>query len=366
MMHKTILYTITGLGMGGAENQVIALADKFAEKGYSVHIAYITEPQIISPSNPLVKVHSLEGRKGIIGIIKAYWNLKKLIHKIQPNVVHSHMFHANILSRLARIFTHIPRLISTAHSNNEGGAIRMFLYRITDHLCDTFTNVSDNAAKSLENKGAAKSSRIITVLNGINCQKFQFQPKAKIKLRTDNQDKMLFLAVGRFVPAKDYPNLLHAFSILCEKKPDVELWIVGSGLLQNEIEKLIIQLRLSNNVKLLGIRKDIPALMSAADYFVLSSAWEGFGLVVAEAMACKTFVIATDCGGVKEVMNEHGILVQPKNSKLLAAAMEDAINLPKEEKICNNNKALTHVQLNLDLDNIVNQWIKVYTLKVKG
>src|SRR5690606_23776011 len=98
---------------------------------------------------------------------------------------------------------------------------------------------------------------------------------------------------------------------------------------------------------------DVPRLMSAADVFVLSSAWEGFGLVAAEAMACERVVVATDCGGVREVVGEAGYLVPTRNSQALAAALTNAISLSIAEKSRLGRRARQRVEAHYSLDQAI-------------
>ncbi|MGB9038049.1 MAG: glycosyltransferase, partial [Acinetobacter calcoaceticus] len=101
--------------------------------------------------------------------------------------------------------------------------------------------------------------------------------------------------------------------------------------------------------------------LNMADTFVLSSAWEGFGLVIAEAMATEKVVISTDCGGVKEVLGDERFLVLPKNSELLAQKMFDSINLDTQERI---NIGIANRKRILDkysLGAMVAKWLKIYT-----
>ncbi|MFX5700993.1 glycosyltransferase, partial [Acinetobacter baumannii] len=88
---------------------------------------------------------------------------KTVIEQFKPDVVHAHMVHANIFARLARKYVSFPRLICTAHSNNEGGRLRMLAYRLTHGLADMTTNVSRQACESFENFGAVPKSDIFTV-----------------------------------------------------------------------------------------------------------------------------------------------------------------------------------------------------------
>lgn len=357
-----ILLVVTGLGMGGAENQVINLAEALAIKGHKVTLAYLLEPALVLPRSGQVQVVWLGGAKSILGMAKALVRLSKLVTRSEPDVVHSHMFHANILSRLAGMVGKIRRLVCTAHSNVEGGALRMLLYRLTDSLADEFTNVSQAAVESFVRLKAAPAGRMLVTHNGIDTQRFSFNSVARQQLRDELgiQDNRVFIAIGRFHEAKDYPNLLNAFSIFNRRQSDSHLLIVGEGELRPEIKQQIKVLGLQSRVSLLGIRKDVPELLSAADVFVLSSAWEGFGLVVAEAMATERIVIATNSGGVKEVLGNNGFLVAPRDSIMLAESMRKAIMLSESEAREYGKKSRQYILENFGLDRVVERWLEIY------
>jgi len=360
-----ILYVITGLGGGGAEKVVAGLADEMSKLGHQVKIAYLKGQVIVYPENSEIELINL-GLESVKNSKVAYKNYKQLLKEFQPNVVHAHMVHANIFARISRIFCPIPKLLCTAHSNNEGGKGRMLAYRLTHHLSDLTTNVSLSASKNFEALGAVPKHGITTVYNGINLARFHKSERSDQEMRVSlglSDNDLMFLAVGRLHEAKDYPNLFHAIEILLKQDDEhknIHLFVVGDGDLKPELEKLLIDKKMNNQVHLLGRRNDVPQLMSAANLFVLSSSFEGFGLVVAEAMACNTFVVGTDCGGVKEVMGDMGILVPPRNSLDLAEALMRAINLPADEVIQNNMKAIEHVNKNFDLQIIVEKWLELY------
>ena len=364
-----ILYFITGLGGGGAEKVVIDLADRMSNLGHKVKIAYLKKPIIVSPNNQNIELIYI-GLEAIYDIFSAYKNYKKLIEDFQPDVVHAHMVHANIFARIARKFTPIPKLICTAHSNNEGGRLRMLAYKLTHHQADLTTNVSIAASESFELLGAVPKGGIRTIYNGIDLDKFKFNPQAYELIRSNLNicsDAKLFLAVGRFHKAKDYLNLIKAFYLLIEKQGTFihrpVLIIAGDGEERAEIEAAIAGYELSEDVKLLGRRDDVADLMSAADFFVLSSAYEGFGLVVAEAMACETFVVATDCGGSAEILGETGILVPIQNSEALAKGLEQAISLTGDQIRKNGKLARERVEKLFSLEASVNKWLALYEAK---
>jgi glycosyltransferase involved in cell wall biosynthesis len=124
--------------------------------------------------------------------------------------------------------------------------------------------------------------------------------------------------------------------------------------------ELSSSLEISDRVFFLGARNDIPALMSASDVFVLSSAWEGFGLVVAEAMACKRIVVATGCGGVKEVVGDAGYLVPPGDCDALARSMLQALELSCEKRGEIGENARQRVISKFSLDAAAGRYMALY------
>lgn len=361
-----ILLCITGLGMGGAEKVVTSLADALAAKGHEVCIAFMTGAAVLLPTNASIQVVSL-GVVSKIDVVSAVFNLRRLILNFQPDVVHSHMIHANIFARLVRLVTPITRLISTAHNSNEGGKLRMLAYRLTDALADMSTNVSEEAVAAFVKAKAVRPGRMVAVHNGIAADAFAFNAAARARIRQEllvHDNCRLVLAVGRLHEAKDYPNLFHALTHLPVNCPTYQMCIVGDGPLRGNLEALAVQLGVADRVRFLGVRRDVPDLMSAADVFVLPSAWEGFGLVVAEAMACERVVVATDCGGVREVVAESGYLVKPKDSHGLARALETALQLSAIESAALGRAARQRVIERYSLDSAVEKWLQIYEGKV--
>lgn len=353
-----VLYVITGLGLGGAEKVVADLADQMVLRGHEVKIAYLKGDAIVKPKSQNVELIYL-GLESSAKLFPVAYKYRNLIKSYQPDVVHAHMIHANIFARLCRVFSKVPKLICTAHNSNEGGKVRMLAYRMTNFLSNLNTNVSNEATKALIDKKAFKIDEVITVYNGIDLAKFS-NKYSKGYIHSSNYN---FLSVGRFNEQKDYPNLLKAISIVVQNNQNVHFNIAGDGDLREEIERLIIQLDIQKYVTLLGRRNDIPELMSKADCFILPSKYEGFGLVVAEAMACGIFVIGTDCGGVKEVMGNCGILVQPGNSEVLADVIIQFITMDYEKIAKNNVNASEYIQKNFDLNKIIDRWMDIYESK---
>lgn len=355
-----IALMITGMGMGGAERQVCDLADRFTALGHEVIILYLTGEAVIKPVNPDIRLIGMEMSKTPLSFIQTYIRLRRILSDFSSDVLHTHMVHANLLGRMLRLTLSIPRLISTAHSTDEGGALRMLLYRFTDPLCDLSTNVSRTAVETFIAKRAVPEGRMIAVYNGVDTDRFRFDADKRAALRNAfeiTDDIILLLSVGSLTRVKDYPTMLHAFALCEAQQPNLILWIVGDGEEKENLLHLCHELKIDDKVRFLGIRHDIPELMSACDLFCLSSVFEGFGLVVAEAMACERPIVATDCGGVKEIVQEDGILVPSSSPKLLAAAIEYSLQSPHYSV----RKRIVNM---FSIDTIAHQWITLYTIKI--
>lgn len=358
-----ILYVITSLGEGGAQRVVCDMADSMVKVGHEVKIAYLTGEVLTHPVNKNIELINIK-LNDVLSLPKAYLKLSKTIKDYRPDVLHSHMVHANILTRLVRMLVPINKLISTAHNSNEGGKLRMLVYRVTHKLADVTTNVSNEAVKAFESMRAVPCDEMRAIYNGIDLDRFFYDLNARSEIEQElniNSDDKIILAVGRLSEQKDYPNLLNAIHAL-KKEYDFafKLIIVGEGELRALIENTIDRLDIRDNVVLLGRRDDIPQLMSAADLFVLPSKYEGFGLVVAEAMACQCLVVATDCGGVAEVLNNPDFLISPSNAVALKNKMKFALELTDEDRMHTLDKNLNYVRKNFSLKDIVEKWIDIY------
>lgn len=360
---KKITLIITGLGMGGAERQVCDLADQFSAKGHEVLLIAMTGEALNRPQSAKIEVVELGMAKTPIGFIKAYWKTRRLIKQFKPDVVHSHMVHANLFARLLRLTTRMKKLICTAHNTCEGGRGRMLAYRVTDALCDLSTNVSQEAVDAFIVQGAVPATRMLAMPNGIDTVRFTFNPASRTSLRAQLQltdDTPLILAVGRFNIQKDYPNLLTAFSQLPSDLRHTQLAIIGTGEERANIEVLAVQLGLTDRIHFLGLQRNVHEWMNAAEVYVMSSAWEGMPLVLLEAMASERVVVATDCGGVKEVVGDCGILVPPKNSKALADALTQALVLTPEQAQVRGCLARQRIVERYSLSVQAERWLAFY------
>ncbi|MEN3010676.1 MAG: glycosyltransferase, partial [Candidatus Bipolaricaulaceae bacterium] len=221
-----ILFVITGLARAGAETQVVQLAKRLALRGWKVALISVTPPKdfVEELENAGVSVRSLRVRSKF-EVFKAF-RLVREVRAFRPHIVHSHMVHANILARLTRLFAPIPILICTAHNIDErgrrgSGKLRIFLYRITDPLCDLTTQVSQAGLERYIQIRAASKNKIRYIPNGVDIAQFSPDEKVRTIVRRNLgfNAEFLWLAAGRFDPQKDYPTLLRAFAEVLKERP---------------------------------------------------------------------------------------------------------------------------------------------------
>jgi len=368
-----LLFLITGLAYGGAEIQLVNLAISLKKRGWEVRVVAMLPPQAFTEElkDAGIPLSTLNMRRGVADP-RAVFRLVKILREWRPDIVHSHMVHANLLARVTRLLSPIPVLICTAHSTYEGGRHREIFYRLTDFLCDLTTQISWAGLERYVQVGAVPRHKIRYVPNGLDIDRFMpcQETRNRIRDKLELKDFFIWLAVGRFHVQKDYPNLLHALARVSEEFNNVLLLIAGDGPLRPDIEKLAKKLGINERVRFLGICNNISELMNAADAFVLSSRWEGFGLVLAEAMSCQLPVVATDSGGPREILNggKLGHLVPPGDSEALAAAMMKMMSLPEAERQAMGRAGRAYIEANYSLEHVVDQWEAIYMelLQQKG
>ncbi len=332
-----IVYVLTSLGIGGAERQAVTLAARMQQRGHSVGLLILGahEPAEWPTGLPTVYL-SLNRRRawgvGLTGILRA----ARFIRRFRPDIMHSHGFHGNIAARLLKAAWLDAAVISTIHNIYEGGAMRMRVYRWTDRLCSRTVAVSQAVRDRFMAMGAVAAERCWVVENAV--EEGELVPnsarRASLRARMEVAGQFVWLTAGRLARGKDYPNLLRAFARVREAGGDAQLWIAGRDLrgARAALEDLAAELKVEG-IRWLGQRDDLPALLDAADGFVLASAWEGMPVALAEAMAMAKPSVATSVGGVADLLGNCGVLVEARAPEALAEAMLKVMGTGEEERL---------------------------------
>jgi len=365
MAGMRILLLSTGLKLGGAEQQVAALARQFICFGHHVAVVGLTPGcEVGLPAS--ATVIQLGMSKTPLSIARALCKLHAFVRKWQPDVIHAHMVHANLLARMLGAVATTAPIICTAHSAREGGRLRMLAYRMTDRWARLTTHVSAQGRQAMVEAGAVLAARIRVVPNGIDTEIYRPDDALRQRGRTTlglQDDARLLINVGRLVPEKAQAMLIDAFAQL-NTGADVRLLIVGEGPERSALEQRIRNYHLEERVVLAGARRDIATLLNAADLFVLSSDVEGMPLALAEALACGLPAVATDAAGVSELLDDCGEIVPRGDVSALAGAMQRTLaNLKTNaaEKAARRERILSH----FSLEAIARQWLACYASLIR-
>jgi glycosyltransferase involved in cell wall biosynthesis len=369
-----ILLLSTSMGMGGADKLLMTAAQAMQSHGHSVRIVSLTAlgPMGLQAQSLGIPTESLNMPRGLPDP-RALVRLIRLAHSWKPDVVHSHMVHANLMARVLRLFVRVPALVSTIHNINEGGRARMLAYRLSNGLVDHMTIVSEAAADRFVSEGIVPRRLLTVIPNGVDVDLFgnpSSHARETMRESLGPSQGFIWLAVGRFEVAKDYPTMLQAFAMVRDREPKAVLLLVGRGSLQQETEALVGKLGLGDSVRFLGVRHDVPMLMSAADAYVMSSAWEGMPMVLLEAAAASLPIVATRVGGNDEVVQEGetGFLVPPGDAEALAKTMIRMMQLSSNQRRAMGARGREHVRKQYGLDRVAERWESLYReiLSLKG
>lgn len=316
-----ILYLITALDIGGAEKILLSTLKKMDQS--------IFEPVVVSlyRNGSLIEDFREAGAKvHCIGytckfnpfIIK---KIARLIHIEKPTIVHTHLPHATIWGRIAAYFSNVKILFTTEHNISVWKRKNLFfflLYKITYRLNTEIIAVSQSIKKFMINEFALPEQKIEVIYNGVDLE--------KMKSEAACPEDLIYLShpiigtVGRLHKTKGHKYLVEGFRKVVQKFPKAHLLIVGDGDQKENLEKQISEMGLNNSVHLLGLRNDVAAILQLIDVFVFPSLEEGLGIALIEACAVGKPCVATNVGGIPEIIEDgkSGFLIPHSNHILMA------------------------------------------------
>lgn len=263
-----------------------------------------------------------------VRLFPAVFKLVKLLKEYQVDLIHAHNRACIVCAVWAALFTGNTKVLAHVHCFNLVRKLkRKLFYRLLGWRIDCMAGCSEATTGFLKRRvrGVAPE-KMITIPNSINVVRYSAPNSEAQTVRSEwelTPDHFVFIGLGRLAAEKGFHHLIRAFKTVHAKCPNARLIIAGEGPERNRLLQLIQTLELQSAVFPVGFRRDVSRLLHAADCFVLSSLKETFGLVVLEAIAAKCPVIATDCGGVKEIISssDYGILIPPGDEAALSREM---------------------------------------------
>lgn len=366
-----LLSTTMGIG-GGAEEQVMHLALELVRRGWQARIVSMIPPETDLPEELAangIAVEHLEMRAGVPDP-RCLFKLLVILRRYRPDVLHTHMTHANLLGRLSRILHPMPALVSTLHGfkmygvNSRFTALRELGHRLTDPLASMTTAICNAATQSYIQSKSAPLTKIMAVPNGLDTEAFAPDTAARERIRKElglPDNAFAWLAVGRLESPKNYPLMLQAFARAAS--PDDVLLICGTGALRQRVEMNAQALGIEKQVRLLGVRRDIPAMMNAADAFVLSSDTEGLPMVLLQASSTGLPIVATNVGGNSEVVldGQTGYITPRGKVEPLAEAMLRLRGATAEERAALGAAGREYTVSKYDMKIVAERWEELYS-----
>jgi glycosyltransferase involved in cell wall biosynthesis len=325
-----VLQLITSLERGGAENHLLALLTHADRQAFEVETAVLSGEGELVPifRQAGIAVHLLRARNRFDPL--ALGRLVRLLREGRFDILHSHLFRADIYAGLAvaRLGERRPLLVSTRHNDDRfflNPFVGLVHYGVSARQ-DLIIAISDHIARFTVSRGVRHPERVRRVYHGLEPPVTQALEREGQHIRQElgiGPDAFLVGNVGRLALQKGQRHLIAAMPLLLERVPRARAIIAGGGDLEDYLRVLASDMGVAERVHVLGPRKDVPALMHAVDVFVMPSIWEGFGLVLLEAMAAGRPIVASRVATIPEVVadGETGLLVPAGDPLALADAL---------------------------------------------
>lgn len=369
-----ILHLITGLDMGGAEKMLYNVLCKTDRQQFNPTVLSLIDGGVWGNhiSSLGIPVYPL-GLKASTLTPAAVWRLFRIVSQLQPDLIQGWMYHGNLAAQATRIsnLKSIPIIWNIRHSiyslsyEKPSTAAVIKILALLSNLSDKIIYNSNISASQHKQLGYATTKTQI-IPNGFDTEVFIPSAESRIKVRAElglPNDTFLIGRISRYHPMKDFTNFLRAAGLLLKKYPEVHFVLAGSKVnwKNSNLTEIINELKIANNVHLLGEGQVIPCLTAALDIASTSSCFgEAFPNVIGEAMSCGVPCAVTDVGDSAFILENTGKVVPPKDSEALANAWKELIDIGIDGRKALGKAARERIFTHFSLNSIVSQYEEVY------
>ncbi|MEJ8734542.1 glycosyltransferase [Mediterraneibacter sp. ICN-202921] len=357
MKKVKVLLLISDLGMGGAENITINIAQYIDQKRFDVKIiSMFSEEYCVDKYKAIIEKYKipviyLNKKPGLdLSII---FKLRSILKKEKPDVLHTHRYSC-VYALLPSIICRVPGRVHTVHNVADKeipGAYRK-LMKIAYHFFGvTAVAINEGVKDSIRECYKLAGDVVPIIKNGVDITKFYSGKKAST---------LTLINVGRFSPQKNHKLLIKCMANILKENKNIKLVLIGEGELKNEIEQLVSELKLNENVHFTGNVSNVEEYLAAADIYVMTSDYEGLPLSVIEAMAAGLPIVTTKAGGVVNLVKDgqNGILVDVGDEEAISDAV---LNLIKDsEKRQEMGEKSQELAKEYSVERMVEEYEKLY------
>jgi glycosyltransferase involved in cell wall biosynthesis len=285
-------------------------------------------------------VRSIRPLKDLRALLSLVW----LIFKEKPDIVHTHSSKAGILGRLAAKLAGVPHIIHTPHGHVFYGhfgiiASKIFLWveTIFSKFTDRMVALTDGEKNDYIKLSVCPPQKLFKIHSGVDLKQYMHSNGNRVEKKRSlglDQNSTVIGFVGWLLPIKGPAYLLKAMAHIWPEHPTASLVMVGKGELDVDLRAQALKINANGRIKFLGWREDIHEILPVFDLLVLPSLNEGMGRVLVEAMAAGKPVVASEVGGIPDLVKhgETGYLVRPADERALANGIKKLLNDPESAR----------------------------------
>jgi glycosyltransferase involved in cell wall biosynthesis/GT2 family glycosyltransferase len=369
---------ITGLEVGGAETFLGELL-KFRPAELDVRVYSLIDggpiaERIAALGIPVTGLHMQAGHPGI----RPLFRLAADLREYRPDVVHTWMYHADLLGGLAAKLAGVRHVIWHLHNSDLSPQRVRLMTRLVVRTCgllshwipDVILSCSQSAVGVHRARGYA-ANRFLVVPNGVDTERFAPSADARVSVRDEfgyAQDRPLIGLIARVDPQKNHRGFFDAVKLFFERGGDAEFLLAGRDVTPEhwQLPEWAQQTGHAERITLAGSRPDVPRIMAGLDVATSSSLGEAFPLVVVEAMACGVPCAATDVGDSALMIGDTGAVVPADDAGALADAWLHLLALTAEQRRALGDRARERVLANYTIDRVAQRIWGVYSEVVRG
>lgn len=312
MSKYRVLRLITWLPSGGIERKILAVLPRLNPELFEVHLCCIRERgQLASELEARgVPVHLIPFRSRWDPV--ALWKLKNLVSKLKIDLIHSHMYRANVPATAMKFLSNSGTVVAAHYHNMDTWESlgQLLVDRWLAPRRDINLAVSDAVRRNVMQRLRLPEYATRTLYNCVDLA--EFHPVAAVERHTIREriavpaSAKVVASVARLVPQKNQAFILEAVPEVLQVAPKAHFVFIGDGPDEGKLRQMAEDLHIGAHVTFLGTRNDVPQLLAACDVSVLPSRREGFSNAILESMACGLPLIASDVGGNREIV-DHGV-----------------------------------------------------------